>query len=113
MPKYLGYAADLALGQDAEGNVSQWYHPGDDIQTIDAAVETWLVNNGYTFDPMPEATKALTFEDEGSGPAMVSAAVLQYPSPEGSQSTSALEQPAQQPAAPAEGGQTPAQQPSA
>ena len=51
--KYLGYG-QLALSQDAEGNVERWYKPGEELPgNMDKKVVAWLVTQGFQFDPMP------------------------------------------------------------
>jgi len=66
MTTFLGYGY-FALEQDAEGNVSKWYQPGEDMGTVDPATLMWAVGAGLRFDPMPtdeEVTATLTAQAE-------------------------------------------------
>ena len=52
--KYTGYAAEVALVVDAEGN-PQFIHRGEELpEGVDPRVLRWLIAQGHTFDPMPE-----------------------------------------------------------
>jgi len=66
MTTFLGYGY-FALEQDADGNVSKWYQPGEDMGTVDSSTLMWAVGAGLRFDPMPtdeEITATLTAANE-------------------------------------------------